>query len=599
MTQKSNNTTAQCATQSEAQSAIKNGTTAQSPKSKCELMFPIGCEDFEKMRSDRFYYVDKTGLIEQLLDNRTEVTLFTRPRRFGKSLNMSMLKHFFEAGSDPALFDGLAITKRQDLCEQYMGKYPVIFLSLKRMDGKDFDTAYAGLCSEIQREANRLSFLLNSDALDSDKKALLKQFMTKSVSEDDMRDCIYSLSHFLEKHYGQKAIILIDEYDVPLDKAYVGDYYDEMVDLMRAVLGSALKSNTSLQFAVLTGCLRVSKESIFTGLNNFRVCGISDLKYTEYFGFTEPEVRKMFDDYEYEDRLEDAKKWYDGYHFGDQEIFCPWDVLNFCADLDGDHNMFPKNYWVNTSSNDIVRDLIKKADDAYLQNDIERLIEGETITKRIGENITYRDIDKNVNNLWSLLYMTGYLTTTKPPVYDSDGAVYTLRTPNLEIRQIYKNQVLEWFEERVYEESKVERESLERFYTAFEEGDEQTVEDILNDRLLTTVSFYDKGERFYHGITYLLLKLCNMWGAFSNRETGNGRSDIQIQGNRRKFGAVVELKYADGYDNLEEKCAEAIKQINDNEYTKDLRAIHVKRVLVYGIAFYKKECKVKVETAWE
>ena len=569
----------------------KQSQPAKPASFKKQKRLPIGTDDFERVRQENLYYVDKTSLIEQMFDNWAQVTLFTRPRRFGKSLNMSMLKHFFEIGSDPSLFDGLAIMQHEGLCEQHMGKYPVIFLSLKKVDGEDFKTAYAGLLSEIQREVKRLSYLQTSNALDSGEKELIKQFKTKSASKDDIRDAIYTLSYFLEKHHGQKTIILIDEYDVPLDKAYINGYYDKMIDLIRAMFGSALKTNSSLQLAVLTGCLRVSKESVFTGLNNFRVCGISDLEYTECFGFTEGEVREMFEYYGVENRMQDAKAWYDGYHFGNQEIYCPWDVINFCQTLRSCPTAQPTAYWTNTSGNDVVRNLIKKSDSDVVKGDIESLINGGTIQKELNVNITYREIEDSINNLWSLLYMTGYLTTTKPP----SGDMFELRIPNYEITTIYKKQVLGWFSERLNAEAKENRKQLEALFEAFVTGNAAEIKRLLEERLLTTVSYFDAHENFYHGFLLALLSTCNNWYLTSNRESGSGRCDIVLERSDGSVGIVIELKYTKDPDDLPKACTQAIEQINKKNYAAAFRRKHLKQIYKMGIAFSGKECEVLVE----
>ena len=545
---------------------------------------PVGIEDFEEMRKQDFYYVDKTGLIVDLLAGWGKVNLFTRPRRFGKTLNMSMLKCFFEIGTDKSLFDGLAVSKEKALCETYMGKYPVVFVSLKGVDGLTFETAYRALCSIIRREALRLEFLLDSDKLTENEKKSLNRILTGEYDDQDIRDSLQMLCTLLEKHYGQKPILLIDEYDVPLDKAYYHGYYPQMIDLIRAMFQSALKTNSSLFFAVLTGCLRVSKESIFTGLNNLMVHSISDVSFDEYFGFTDEEVCKLLADYGLEDHYEETRAWYDGYRFGEQDVYCPWDVLNYVYALRFNPQAQPKAYWINTSGNDMVRRLIEKGSDGTEQLEIERLIEGETITKPLNENLTHAEIDANIENLWSLLYMTGYLTAVDYP----DGSVYSLRIPNREVQHIFKQQVLSWFKDKV----RAETEKLTGLYAAFETGDTDTIKEILDEQLLDTVSFYDAHESFYHGFLLALLSTCANWNVSSNIETGKGRSDIIAGRKDRKIGFVVEVKDVKDEEKLDAACEAALRQIDERDYTAILRRFRVKEIHKYGIAFWDKECRV-------
>ena len=545
---------------------------------------PIGIENFEEMQKQDFYYVDKTGLIVDLLAGWGKVNLFTRPRRFGKTLNMSMLKCFFEIGTDKSLFDGLAVSKEKALCETYMGKYPVVFVSLKGVDGLTFETAYRALCSIIRREALRLEFLLDSDKLTENEKKSLNRILTGEYDDQDIRDSLQMLCTLLEKHYGQKPILLIDEYDVPLDKAYYHGYYPQMIDLIRAMFQAALKTNSSLFFAVLTGCLRVSKESIFTGLNNLMVHSISDVSFDEYFGFTDEEVCKLLADYGLEDHYEETRAWYDGYRFGEQDVYCPWDVLNYVYALRFNPQAQPKAYWINTSGNDMVRRLIEKGSDGTEQLEIERLIEGETITKPLNENLTHAEIDANIENLWSLLYMTGYLTAVDYP----DGSVYSLRIPNREVQHIFKQQVLSWFKDKV----RAETEKLTGLYAAFETGDTETIKEILDEQLLDTVSFYDAHESFYHGFLLALLSTCASWNVSSNIETGKGRSDIIAGRKDRKVGFVVEVKDVKDEEKLDAACEAALRQIDERDYTAILRRFRVKEIHKYGIAFWDKECRV-------
>ena len=545
---------------------------------------PIGIENFEEMQKQDFYYVDKTGLIVELLESWGKVNLFTRPRRFGKTLNMSMLKYFFEIGSDKSIFDGLKVAEKKELCETYMGKYPVVFVSLKGVDGLTFEDAYEYLRILIRNEAMRLNVLRGSERLDAEEKNAYLRLVSETPSKTDVSEGLKTLCVLLEKHYGQKPILLIDEYDVPLDKAYYHGYYPEMISLIRAIFQAALKTNDSLFFAVLTGCLRVSKESIFTGLNNLMVHSISDVSFDEYFGFTDEEVKKMLADYGLEDHYDETRAWYDGYRFGEQDVYCPWDVLNYVYALRFNPQAQPKAYWINTSGNDMVRRLIEKGSDGTEQLEIERLIEGETITKPLNENLTHAEIDANIENLWSLLYMTGYLTAVDYP----DGSVYSLRIPNREVQHIFKQQVLSWFKDKV----RAETEKLTGLYAAFETGDTDTIKEILDEQLLDTVSFYDAHESFYHGFLLALLSTCANWNVSSNIETGKGRSDIIAGRKDRKVGFVVEVKDVKDEEKLDAACEAALRQIDERDYTAILRRFRVKEIHKYGIAFWDKECRV-------
>ena len=545
---------------------------------------PVGIESFEEIRKQDFYYIDKTQLIVDLMANWGKVNLFTRPRRFGKTLNMSMLKCFFEIGGDTGIFDGLRVSQEKQLCETHMGKYPVVFVSLKGVDGLTFETAYRALCDIIRNEVLRLQYLSSSDRISEEEKKSLKAILRDEYDDSDIRGSLKMLCALLEKHYGQKAILLIDEYDVPLDKAYQHGYYDRMIDVIRAMFGAALKTNDSLFFAVLTGCLRVSKESIFTGLNNLMVHSISDVQFDEYFGFTNAEVHAMLHAYGLEDHLDEAREWYDGYRFGGQDVYCPWDVINYCYALRADAKARPKAYWINTSGNDMVRRLIEKASDGTTQMEIERLIAGETITKTLNENLTHNEIDQSIENIWSLLYMTGYLTAAESP----DGDRYRLRIPNREVRQIYMQQVLSWFREK----TQTDTEKLTGLYAAFEAGDAAAITEYLNDQLLDTVSFYDARESFYHGFLLALLSTCANWRVSSNAETGKGRSDIIVERKDRKIGFVVEVKEVKDEKKLDAACEAAMKQIEERDYTAVLRRYRVKEIWTYGIAFWEKECRV-------
>ncbi len=545
---------------------------------------PVGIDSFEKLRREDFYYVDKSRMIVDLMANWGEVNLFTRPRRFGKTLNMSMLKCFFEIGTDKSLFDGLAVSKEKELCEKYMGKYPVVFVSLKGVDGLTFEDAYRRLRGIIREEALRLSFLKSSEKLDEDDLRSFLRILSEQDTSADMVGSLRMLCTLLEKHYGQKPILLIDEYDVPLDKAYYHGYYPQMIDLIRAMFQAALKTNSSLFFAVLTGCLRVSKESIFTGLNNLKVCSISDVKFDEFFGFTDEEVRAMLSAYGLENHYEETREWYDGYRFGGQDVYCPWDVINYCDDLLSNPRQKPRAYWMNTSGNDMVRRLIDRSTNGTTQMEIERLIAGETITKTLNEQLTHNEVDASIENIWSLLYMTGYLTAVDYP----DGNRYELRIPNREVRQIYMQQVLSWFNHKVESET----DKLTNLYAAFETGDTETIKEILDEQLLDTVSFYDARESFYHGFLLALLSTCANWNVSSNIETGKGRSDIIVGRKDRKIGFVVEVKDVKDEDKLDAACEAGMKQIEEKDYTAILRRFRVKEIRKYAIAFWDKECRV-------
>ena len=548
---------------------------------------PVGIEDFKEIIEKDYYYVDKTAFISDLIAGGSKVHLFTRPRRFGKTLNMSMLRYFFEIGTDKSIFDGLRITENKAVCDEYMGRYPVVSVTLKGVCGISFEEAFDMLCTVIRKEAGRLDYLCESPRLTDKEKAAIGELTDKTISIDAVKDSLSRLTAALEKHYGRKAILLIDEYDVPLDKAYSNKYYPQMVNMIRAMFDAALKTNDSIDFAVLTGCLRVSKESIFTGFNNPKVHSISDERFDEYFGFTDEEVKQMLSYYGLEDHYEETREWYDGYRFGGQYVYCPWDVINYCDDLIGSSRAKPKLYWINTSGNDMVRSLINVAADGSAQMEVERLIDGETITKTINEQLTHSEINKNIDNLWSILYMTGYLTMAD----DSEGDSYRLRIPNREVREIYKQQVLEWFKDK----TRAGSEKLEGLYAAFEGGDTQDITEILSSQLYETVSFYDAYESFYHGFLLALLSTCSQWTVTSNRETGKGRSDIMVCRKDRKMGFVVEVKNVREEKDVEAACDEAMKQIEEMDYTAVLRRYGVKDIIEYGIAFWDKRCIVRAK----
>ena len=559
---------------------------------------PMGIESFKEIRRQKFYYVDKTALIRELLENWGKVTLFTRPRRFGKTLNMSMLKCFFEIGSDKALFDGLEISRETQLCEEYQGKFPVISITLKGATGRTFDEVKRMLRNIIATEAMRFQFLVQSENLTQIER---KQYEKLLVLNDDgefamsdvlLKSSLYTLSQLLKKHYQQDVIILIDEYDVPLDKAYQSGYYDDMVDLIRSLFGNALKTNDSLYFAVLTGCLRISRESIFTGLNNFKVYTVKDVRYKEYFGFTDVEVRQMLEYYGFLAHYDAVKEWYNGYLFGNTSIYCPWNVVNYCGDLRDASVTSPQNYWVNTSSNDIIRRFVSKAN-TTTRDELELLIDGGSVKKMIRQELTYRDLDSSIDNLWSILFTTGYLTQRGT----ESGDLTELVIPNREIRWIFVQQIREWFRK----ESVKDTEKLERFCRAFQENDTAAIEKGFNDYLWNTISIRDTSvrkemkENFYHGILLGLLAYMDGWLVKSNAESGEGYSDISIEIRQHEIGIVIELKYAeDGA--FEAGCQEALRQIHEKEYESALIKNGLHTIYRYGIACYKKRCKVVSES---
>ena len=556
---------------------------------------PVGIEDFEKLRKEGFYYIDKTGLIRDLLNNWGEVNLFTRPCRFGKTLNMSMLKNFFEIGADKTLFDGLMISKETALCERYMGKYPVIFISLKGVDGLDFEEACGALRRIIRAEASRFRMLLSSEKIADEDKQLFLRILQEKDTFDDVRDSLRMLSSLLKQCFSEKVILLIDEYDVPLDKAFQHGYYEEMVSLIRGLFGQALKTNEFLQFAVLTGCLRVSKESIFTGLNNFKILSITDARFDEHFGFTEAEVNQLLTDYQLEEHLAETKEWYDGYRFGDTNIYCPWDVISYVDHISADPHAEPEAFWINTSGNDLVKRFIDKADKTT-QNEIERLIAGEAIEKKVRLDLTYHELDSSIDNLWSVLFTTGYLTKTGRAI----NGVYKLVIPNREVREVFILQIQEWFRKRMADDEKPMRE----FCRAFLKGEPERIEKRLNIILNRMISVLDakapddKKENFYHGLLLGLLRSEMNWLILSNAESGDGFSDILIEPEDPDAGIVIEVKYASSVAGLGKACEEALRQIREKRYDERLRNDGRADVLTYGIAFCRKRCKVVCERVY-
>ena len=564
------------------------------------LKLPVGIENFEEIRKLGFYYIDKTRLIEQLLQGWGKVTLFTRPRRFGKTLNMSMLKSFFEIGTDKTLFDGLYISGNKELCDEHMGKYPVIFLSFKGVEGLTYDEAFDALVRVIGKEISRVSFLA-----DSDKLTMLEREQYKGLtiiedgsfvfSKDKLISSLQLLSQLLYKHYGQKVVILIDEYDVPLDKAFQNGYYNEMVSLIRGLFGQALKTNEFLQFAVLTGCLRVSKESIFTGLNNFEINSIVDIDHDEQFGFTDDEVMKLLSDYDRSERYHDAKEWYDGYHFGNADIYCPWDVINFAKKLVSDPSARPSAFWINSSGNDMVKRFVDKADQTT-RDEIEKLVAGGFVEKQLRLDLTYDEIDNTIDNLWSVLFTTGYLTKIgEVKVPDSESYAYKLVIPNKEVREVFILQIQEWFKAVVAKDD----DTMKLLSRAILDKDEKQIARQLNIVMSRMISILDTKapdamkENFYHGLLLGLLRGSNPdWLIKSNRESGDGFSDILIEPEDPDAGIVIEVKYAKEMKELDAACEAAMAQIKNKRYDEALRDEGRCDILAYGIAFCRKRCRV-------
>ena len=557
------------------------------------LKLPVGIENFEEIRKLGFYYIDKTRLIEQLLQGWGKVTLFTRPRRFGKTLNMSMLKSFFEIGTDKTLFDGLYISDNKELCDDHMGKYPVIFLSLKGVEGLEFSSAKRMLCTIIEREIDRHYYLKTSDVLTDEDRTLFTKMLHGQA--DNIEDSIRMLSQLLYKHYGQKAVILIDEYDVPLDKAFQNGYYKEMVSLIRTLFGQALKTNEFLQFAVLTGCLRVSKESIFTGLNNFEINSIVDIDHDEQFGFTDDEVMKLLLDYDRSERYPDVKEWYDGYHFGNADIYCPWDVINFAKKLVSDPSARPSAFWINSSGNDMVKRFVDKADQTT-RDEIEKLVAGGFVEKQLRLDLTYDEIDNTIDNLWSVLFTTGYLTKIgEVKVPDSESYAYKLVIPNKEVREVFILQIQEWFKAVVANEN----DTMKLLSKAILDKDETLIARQLNIVMSHMISILDTKapdamkENFYHGLLLGLLRGSNPdWLIKSNRESGDGFSDILIMPEDPDAGIVIEVKYTKEMKKLDAACETAMAQIKDKRYDEALRDEGRCDILAYGIAFCRKRCRV-------
>ena len=551
---------------------------------------PIGIENFEDMIKENYYYVDKTGLIKQLLNEHGLVNLFTRPRRFGKSLNMSMLKYFFEIGNDQAIFEGLEISKDKELCDQYQGKFPVISVSLKGAKAGNYEDAKAMMKYIMAAESRRLYDRMSEDKLSEKQKEQMKPLISDNMKDTELMTALWILSSILKEYYGKKVIILIDEYDVPLDKAFENNYYNEMIILLRNMLEQSLKTNDNLYMAVLTGCLRIARESIFTGLNNFNIFSITDQYFDEYFGFTDKEVKEILQYYKVAEAFEQTKKWYDGYRFGNTDIYCPWDVINHCRALKVEPDATPQPYWINTSGNYIVKRFIEKANQ-QTRREIEQLIEGKAIQKEIRLELTYNELDSTIENLWSVLFATGYLTQQEKP----QGRTYSLIIPNESIRQIFIEQIQEWFKET----TRKDENRLKDFCKAFEEGNAEAIEEQFNNYLMKTISIRDtfttKKENFYHGVLLGLLSYDPDWYITSNTESGDGYSDIMIEAEQARTGIIIEVKYAENIKMLDKACEKALKQIKEKHYDQKLEEEGYETILNYGIACYKKRCKVLVD----
>lgn len=574
--------------------------------SKSLKNLPVGVESFEEMRREEFYFVDKTGLIKELLNNRGKVNLFTRPRRFGKTLSMSMMKSFFEIGCDESLFEGLEISYETKLCEEYMGQFPVVSLSLRGVEAFDFQTACRMMARVINEEARRLQFLLESERLTDIDKEAYYGLLKKDMDIDTLSCSIREFTEVLHKHYGKRVIVLIDEYDVPLAKANEYGYYDEMVMLVRSLFGAALKTNDNLQFAVLTGCLRAAKESIFTGLNNFKVLSIMDAAYDEYFGFTDTEVREMLRYFGFEHAYDNVKEWYDGYRFGNTDVYCPWDMICYCDKLRFDPKLQPQNFWINTSGNQVIEHFIERMDRQkkfrkddgtedkarLTKGEMERLINGDAVQKEIHQELTYKDLYSSVDNIWSVLFMTGYLTRRG----DADGNTVNLVIPNREIRNVYTEQIMKLFKEQVSRDG----ETLDAFCEALLAGEPEEVEKQFTSYMEQTISVRDTfvrkplKENFYHGILLGILGFKGGWSVTSNREAGDGFSDIQIAIDDEDVGIVIEIKYAQNGD-CEAECRKALKQIDANRYAENFYQDEVGTLLKYGIACSRKKCRVMLE----
>ncbi len=569
---------------------VKHGNAnGETKMEKQKKKLPIGIENFEELRSEDFYYIDKTGLIREFLRGWGKVTLFTRPRRFGKSLNMSMLEKFFSIDGDKSIFQGLDISKETALCETYMGKYPVVSVSMKGIDALAYGTAFQMAVQMVNEVAAKLYYLLDSEKLNAHDKSEYQKLLDDHMTEAVFCSSLKKLLGMLEKHYGTKVVLLIDECDVPLAKASANGYYRQMIALLRNLLGQTLKTNDSLKFAILAGCLRISKESIFTGLNNLRVLSVADAECDEYFGFTDTQVRELLEYYGCSGHFDAVKEWYDGYQFGNTQVYCPWDVICHLAKLHTDKTIQPQNYWINTSNNDAVKRFIRDSADVSAKREIERLVAGEVITKKICQELTYPEMYQTIDHIWSLLFMTGYLTRRGK----AEGRLMKLAIPNLEIRDIFVTQIMDYFQEHVREDVPM----LNSFCDALQNKDVENVEKVFTQYLKKTISIHDtavrKGmkENFYHGVLLGVLGVKERWGVSSNREMGEGYADILVEPDTGDMGIIIEVKYAhDG--NLKAACQKALQQIASTKYEDELADDGVQEVVKYAIACYKKQCKV-------
>ena len=551
---------------------------------------PIGIDNFEMLITRGYYFIDKTLLIKDLLDNKAAVNLFTRPRRFGKTLNMSMLQYFFENSSkdNSYLFENLNIMKVGQKYTSHMGQYPVINLSLKSAKQPNFELAYISIRRRIAEEYKRHEYILESEQLQHEKERYLK-ILKEQGEEGDYIDSLYFLCECLEKYHNKKVIILIDEYDVPLENAFFEGFYDRMIAFIRSIFESALKTNSSLEFAVITGCLRISRESIFTGLNNLEIISVLNKSYSEYFGFTQDDLKVILKDYELLEKEELIKNWYNGYVFGNTEVYNPWSVVRFVKDLVTDLNTFPTSYWANTSSNSIVRSLIEKADTAT-KKEIELLIEGKTIEKPVHEDITYDEIYDTMDNLWNFMFFTGYFKKVNERMDSEDNRYLELSIPNREVKYIFRSKILKWFEE------KVKAKDLSKLYTSIINGEPQIFEEELGRLLIETISFNDAYENFYHGFVVGALANMHDYIVKSNREGGKGRSDLFIKSvSKRGIAIVIEFKIAKNIDDLEKRADDALKQIENKGYDMELRSEGYKNIIRYGISFCEKDCYIKMK----
>lgn len=560
---------------------------------------PIGIDNFEKLITRGYYFVDKTLLIKDLLDNKADANLFTRPRRFGKTLNMSMLQYYFEDRRDELtgdkidnsyLFEGLNIKEEGEQYTEYIGQYPVINLSLKSGKQPNYKMAYDSLIDEIMKEYRRHNFVLNSDKLLESEKKIFLNISNGEAKEIEYAKSLQFLSICLEKYFGRKTIILIDEYDVPLENAFFQGFYDEMISFMRSLFESALKTNPSLEFSVITGCLRISRESIFTGLNNLKIISILDDRYAEHFGFTDDEVIKICEDYNMQQKYETIKQWFNGYIFGETNVYNPWSVMQYVDDLKANINKSPKSYWANTSSNSIVKRLIERADD-ITKGEIEALIEGKTIEKPVHEDITYDDVYDNLDNLWNFMFFTGYFKKISERMDENTQENFVeLAIPNLEVKYIFRTKILKWFNE------KIKSEDLSLLYTSIIKGEVDVFQKEVNRLLKKTISFNDAYENFYHGFMIGLLSHMDGYIVKSNRETGDGRCDIYIKPlSIFDKAVIIEMKVCDKPKELFTKSQDALQQIEDKKYAYELNESGYEDIIKYGMAFYRKDCLVKIK----